>query len=69
MKKIRPLLESLLLTLYMFCEASTAAAVGADTDIVHPAVAADVAVAAGTARAVATELSNMTFWPPRPITW
>ena len=68
MKKIWPLLESLLLTLYMFCEASTAAG-GADTDIVHPTVAADVAVAAGTARAVATELSNMTFWPPRPIYW
>ena len=63
MKKIRPLLESLLLTLYMFCEASTAAG-GADTDIVHPTVAVEVAVtAAGTARAVATELSNMTFWP------
>ena len=60
--------ESLLLTLYMFCEAAAAAS-GADTDIVHPAVAADVTVAAGTARAVATELSNMTFWPPRPRSW
>ena len=46
----------------MFCEASSAAG-DAETDIVHPTEAAVVAVAAGTARAVATEPSNMTFRP------